>query len=524
MSDDEGHLIAERYRLRARIGTGAMGVVWCAVDERLDRTVAVKRLLLPPGLNQRETETARARAFREGRMAARLQHPNAITVYNVAEDAGQPVLVMEFLPSRSMADLLADGRVLPPAEVARFGAQVASALGAAHAAGVVHRDVKPGNVLIAEDGTAKITDFGISRAAGDVTLTSTGLFAGTPAYLSPEAARGVDPGPESDVFSLGATLYSMVEGGPPFGTLDNEIALLHKVATSVVTPPRQAGPLTGALQAMLHQEPARRPSMAQAEAALRAVASGASPQLDPATVPAAASVTAPMPAVRAAPPASRATEERASTQVELPAVESQRPPTDRKRIIVAVAAVAAAVAAGLLVSEILVRTVGDSGSQAGAAAATTAAPAAASSQPSAVTTPATSPRPQPSREELAAVVTDYYALVPDEADIAWGLLGPTLRAQGKEQYEGFWDDIEAVEISRGPHTADDDTVEVGLDFTTTDGARTRETHRLGMSVSPSGDPLIDADEVLATRELGDGGDDEDEGDNGNGEERDEGER
>ncbi|GAA1191695.1 hypothetical protein GCM10009675_02610 [Prauserella alba] len=500
-------MIADRYRLRSRIGAGAMGVVWRAVDERLDRTVAVKQLLLPPGLNQREAETARQRAFREGRMAARLQHPNAITVYNVAEDEGQPVLVMEFLPSRSMADLLAGGRLLPPAEVARLGAQVASALGAAHAAGVVHRDVKPGNVLIAEDGTAKITDFGISRAAGDVTLTSTGLFAGTPAYLSPEAARGADPGPPSDVFSLGATLYSLVEGGPPFGTLDNEIALLHKVATSAATPPRQAGPLTGPLQAMLHQDAAERPAMVEVEAALRAVAAGAAPQLEPATVPAVAPVTAPMPATPAVAPAATtvsAAQQRPATRVGLPTVEPERPGRDRTRIALVAAAVLAAVAAGVLVSEILVRTVGASGSEAGASPGTSA-PASVSRS---VETPATSTRPQPSRAELEAAVARYYALVPDDADTAWGSLGPTLHAQGKEQYGEFWDGIEKVEISGGPRAVGDETVKVRLDFETTDGDRTREMHRLGMTVSAAGDPLIDTDEVLSTRDLkgkGDGG-------------------
>lgn len=395
MSDDEGRLIAQRYRLRSRIGTGAMGEVWRAVDERLDRTVAVKQLLLPPGLNQREAQTARQRAFREGRMAARLQHPNAITVYNVAEDGDRPVLVMEFLPSRSMGDVLTAGRLLAPAEVARLGAQVASALGAAHAAGVVHRDVKPGNVLIAEDGTAKITDFGISRVAGDVTLTSTGLFAGTPAYLSPEAARGAEPGPASDVFSLGATLYSMVEGGPPFGTLDNEIALLHKVATSAATPPQQAGPLTGPLGAMLHQDPAQRPSMVQVEAALRAVAAGVAPRLDPPTVPAATPAAPPSAQSTAAGPT--AAEPGPGTRVGLPSVGSERPARHRKRVAIVVAAVAAAVATGVLLSEILVRTVGSTGSDTEASVATAGA--------TATSTPSSLPSTAPATTEAATATT-----------------------------------------------------------------------------------------------------------------------
>ncbi|WP_157601619.1 serine/threonine-protein kinase, partial [Saccharomonospora halophila] len=251
-----------------------MGVVWRAHDLRLDRGVAVKQLLLPPALDATEADTARQRAFREGRIAARLQHPNAISVFNVAEHDGQPVLVMEYLPSRSLAALLDDRGTVPTEETARIGAQVAAALTVAHAAGVVHRDVKPGNILLGEDGTAKITDFGISRAAGDVTLTSTGLFAGTPAFLAPETARGADPDAAADVFSLGATLYAAVEGGPPYDDPGNEIAMLHAVASGHVVPPRHAGALTPTLRAMLRVEPGTRPRMADVEVLLRRVADG----------------------------------------------------------------------------------------------------------------------------------------------------------------------------------------------------------------------------------------------------------
>ena len=214
---DEGRLVAGRYRVQRRIGSGAMGVVWECVDERLHRTVAVKQLLLQPGLDPGEAEEARQRAMREGRIAARLQHSNAISVYDVAEDEGQPVLVMEYLPSTSLAAMMSDHGPLPPREVARIGAEVASALGAAHAAGVVHRDIKPGNILLGDNGQVKITDFGISRAQGDVQVTKTGMLAGTPAYLSPDVAMGQEPTPASDVFSLGATLYAAIEGHPPFG-------------------------------------------------------------------------------------------------------------------------------------------------------------------------------------------------------------------------------------------------------------------------------------------------------------------
>jgi serine/threonine protein kinase len=205
---DEGELIAGRYRLVPRLGSGAMGVVWQAHDERLHRPVAVKQLLLPARLSDSEAQEARRRAMREGRITARLHQPNAIAVYDVAEHEGQPCLIMEYLASRSLATVLSTQGVPLPEDVASIGSQIASALAAAHQAGIVHRDIKPGNVLLAEDGTAKITDFGVSHAVGDVTVTATGMLAGTPAYLAPEVAQGQSASFSSDVFSLGATLYA----------------------------------------------------------------------------------------------------------------------------------------------------------------------------------------------------------------------------------------------------------------------------------------------------------------------------
>ncbi|MEU0884571.1 serine/threonine-protein kinase [Lentzea sp. NPDC005914] len=271
---DDGRLVAGRYRLSQRIGSGAMGVVWTAHDERLHRTVAVKQLLLQPGLAEADTDEAKRRAMREGRIAARLQHPHAVAVYDVAEDDSQPWLIMEYLPSKSLSAVLSERGTLPPRDVASIGMQVASALAAAHNAGIVHRDIKPGNILLGDDGTVKITDFGISRATGDVTVTATGMLAGTPAYLAPEVAKGYDPGSPSDVFSLGSTLYAAIEGTPPFGLSENTIALLHKVASGKVDPPRNAGPMTALLMRLLRAEPEDRPTMAEARDALAAVANG----------------------------------------------------------------------------------------------------------------------------------------------------------------------------------------------------------------------------------------------------------
>ncbi|WP_063053502.1 serine/threonine-protein kinase [Nocardia arthritidis] len=291
-------LIAGRYRLTDPIGTGAMGVVWRATDVRLQRTVAVKQVLLGPGLSGSAALEAKRRAMREGRIAARLHHPNAITVFDVAEEDGQPWLVMEYMDAPSLATKLSGNRTLPPIEVAEIGAQAASALAAAHDAGIMHRDVKPANLLVADDGTVKITDFGISRAVGDVTVTATGFLAGTPAYLSPEVARGEDPEPASDVFALGSTLYAAVQGTPPFGEGDNPLALLHAVARAEIPPPESAGPLGPVLMYLLAPSVADRPTMREAKAILEAVAAGRDPQLPvPVTkvipVPAAATTVLP---------------------------------------------------------------------------------------------------------------------------------------------------------------------------------------------------------------------------------------
>ncbi|MGQ4616120.1 protein kinase domain-containing protein [Nocardia sp. R7R-8] len=285
-------LIAGRYRLTDPIGSGAMGVVWRATDVRLQRTVAVKQVLLGPGLTGSAALEAKRRAMREGRIAARLHHPNAITVFDVAEEDGRPWLVMEYMDAPSLATKLSGNRTLPPLEVARIGAQAASALAAAHDAGIMHRDVKPANLLVADDGTVKITDFGISRAVGDVTVTATGFLAGTPAYLSPEVARGEDPEPASDVFALGSTLYAAVQGAPPFGESDNPLALLHAVARADVPAPEAAGALGPVLMYLLAPAVADRPTMREAKAVLEAVAAGRDVEL-----PAAVTKVIPAPAV-----------------------------------------------------------------------------------------------------------------------------------------------------------------------------------------------------------------------------------
>jgi serine/threonine protein kinase len=260
----EGDLIAGRYRLVVKVGRGAMGVVWRAHDELLDRIVAVKQLLAEAERSDGSLDVA----VREARIAARLHHPNAITVHDVVVHDGRPCLVMEYLASRSLAALISSRGRLPVKHVVRIGGRMALALAAAHQAGIVHRDVKPENVLIGSGGEVKITDFGLSRAIGEGTLTRSGLIAGTPGFLAPEVARGWEAGYPSDVFSLGATLYMAIEGRPPFGDKDNMIALLMRSAGGEVEPPRYAGRFTSMLMSLLDPNPDARPTMRQVHEAL----------------------------------------------------------------------------------------------------------------------------------------------------------------------------------------------------------------------------------------------------------------
>ena len=265
------HLVADRYRLVKMLGAGGMGVVWQAWDERLHRPVALKMLRTQPELTDSERQLATDRAMREARITAGLHHSAAVTVFDVVEHDGQPCIVMQLIESTPLSVLLSEHGPLTPSVTARIGAQVGSALAAAHKMRIVHRDVKPGNILITADGSAMISDFGISHALGDATITATGMIHGTPAYLAPEVARGLPTSFASDVFSLGSTLYAMLEGTPPFGSDKNAIALLHKVANGGYPPPTHAGPLAPVLGEMLSTSPKRRPSMASVVESLTAV-------------------------------------------------------------------------------------------------------------------------------------------------------------------------------------------------------------------------------------------------------------
>ena len=539
--NDQDALIAGRYRLVKVIAAGGMGVVWEAWDERLERAVAVKQLHTLPGVPAAEAEEAKDRAMREARITARLHHPHAVPVFDAVEHDGQPCLIMQLLPSTPLSTVIRDSGPLPMARVATIGAEVASALTAAHAQGIVHRDVKPGNILITPDGGAHISDFGISHAMGDATLTRTGMIHGTPAYLAPEVARGEDASFPADVFSLGSTLYAALEGSPPFGSDGNSLALLHKVAAANVSPPTRAGSLTPFLLEMLASEPDDRPSM-EAVAVTLADLRSDDGALDVHT-------TAPMAAVVATPapererdlldellPQEEAVRDDAPAPVRPPAAApAPRPvkedPETRhgRRLSPLLLLVAALVVAGLAWALVSVLNDDDERdpSQADPGATTQTTPASTSPTPSATPTtptpsatpttesPSDTPTPTPtpttasptasatgssSSARLGAAITTYYGLLPDDTDSAWPLLTAGYQRSpsgGRQGFERFWAPIRDVSVSNVRATSPD-RVTATITYSYKDGRKVVESTRYRL-VDEDGVLKIAASEVLSSR-------------------------
>jgi serine/threonine protein kinase len=497
-------LIADRYRLLRRVGSGGMGVVWEAWDERLERRIAAKQLYRPLGASPEEAEQANQRAMREARLAARLQHPHAVPVFDVAEQDGQLWLILQFVPSVTLAAALEEVGPLHPDEAGKVGAQIASALAAAHAAGIVHRDVKPGNILIAEDGTALISDFGISRALGDATLTSSGMIHGTPAYLAPEVARGGEANFASDVFSLGATLYSAMEGAPPFGTDDNTMALLHRVASGLFARPEHSGALTPVILHMLSVDPDERPSMAAVADSFAKLA---------ASTQTVAQSTQEM-AITAGTHAPTTSNAGPSTGSE---AESSATQPRRHRVLAATLAIIALLGIGILTAVVLLEgrsgpnpTAGSGPSNSTVSASTTPStarqseiPSASSSSPRAPTSPQRHPsakasprtkaptssptsaptvRGAPTAGQLRNAITSYYALLPRNTDAAWPRMTAsyqTNHAGGRQAYQRFWDAIDKVVLTdvRG---SSPDSAQATITYYFKDGRVVRERTAYGL--------------------------------------------
>ncbi|MFE7115847.1 serine/threonine-protein kinase [Streptomyces sp. NPDC057654] len=297
----DGRLLAGRYRLGERLGRGGMGTVWRATDELLGREVAVKELHLTDALSAAQADEQRQRTLREARTVAQLKHPNVIVLHDVVEEDERPWIVMELVDGRSLADALAADGPVGAREAARIGVSILGALRAAHAQGVLHRDIKPPNVLM-ESATGRIvlTDFGIAQVSGVTTITETGAFVGSPEYTAPERMSGRTTGPESDLWSLGVLLCAALSGESPFRR-DSLGGILHAVVYDEIRPPVAAGELLPVVRGLLERDPARRMRAEEAEGRLRAyLRTGRMPVLGRPYAPTQAGVPVPVPAAPSA--------------------------------------------------------------------------------------------------------------------------------------------------------------------------------------------------------------------------------
>jgi serine/threonine protein kinase len=496
-------LIADRYEVLRPIGRGGMGTVWLCRDEILGREVAVKQIGALPG----ESATDAARALREARSSAALNHHNVVSVFDVVDtEDGKAWLVMEYVPSRTLGQLIREDGPLDPRRAARIGAQVAEGLAAAHALGTIHRDVKPGNILVGEDDRAKISDFGIARGADDEQLTRTGLVTGTPSYFSPELARGEDPGPESDVYALGATLYTAVEGHAPYPEQRNPIALLQKIAAEEPPPPTRAGPLAVAIGRMMDRDPRSRWSMADAASSLRRVAERPGAEDEGTAVLAAPAAQTP----RGATPVPAAQTPREPTPVPAAPV----PEGGRRRRVGPWLVGAAVLLVGLLAGGFMMLS-GDPTDDTPRAAPSGSGSDKPSSRPSPTRTsspspsasPSSSPSETPSRtpspqqdqgRAMERFVTDYFALMPDDTDAGWQRLAPSMQAQGRDSYEEWWSNVDSVDLQRTDAVEGQRQVDIVLTYHFSDGTAKQESQRLTLDRSGDG-YLIADDEVRSSR-------------------------
>ncbi|MGI8434522.1 MAG: protein kinase domain-containing protein [Nocardioidaceae bacterium] len=514
--------IAGRYRVVRPVGRGGMGTVWLCTDEVLHRDVAVKQVGSFPGEDPSDT----ARALREARLAAALNHKNATAIYDVVEHDGSTWLVMEYFPSQTLSQLIKQEGRLPPSRAAHLGAQVAAALSAAHALGIVHRDIKPGNILVGADDAAKISDFGIARGQQDLRLTQTGMVTGTPAFFSPELARGEEPTFESDVWALGITLHTAVEGEPPYRADTNPLAVLAAIVHEPLPAPVHAGPLRGALAGMLDPDPNRRMTMSQAATALEdvAVSSG---YIDNRAFGAPSPATSQIPPV--APPASQLSVEPAYEQpVVVPVASYQEPlepydgqpansrgPSWLTRTAVALLGLLVLVGGGALLWDTLAGdTGGASQSSAGAAqgkpgrgtkqpgvSTQSDQPSASNSPPSSDPTSVDTPSSdapstdepstddpstdEPSRHPHGPTTGDpesftlaYFATVPSNTQAGWQLLTPSFRQRlTRDYYDSFWGSVESVDVSN-VQTLDAETVQYDIVYSFDDGTQSPETKQL----------------------------------------------
>ena len=495
--------IAGRYDVVREIGRGGMGSVWLCTDRVLGREVALKQVGGLPG----ESVPQMARTLREARSSASLNHPHVVAVFDAVDDGDRLWLVMEYLPSRTLAQVVKEDGALTPGRVADLGAQVADGLAAAHARGTVHRDVKPGNILVTADDRAKISDFGIARTLGEDQLTQTGLVSGTPLYFSPELARGAAPSPAADVWALGASLYTAVEGGAPWPQQDNAIAMLVHIASNEPPVARHAGPLAQIIGEMMDVDPDLRPSMEQARARLREVPRDAvSPVVAPDPDAGSTQALAGLAPFAAATP--EATAPPPPTPAE-PTVHQQDDGQGRRRRLVPVLLVAA-VALALVVGVGFAIGLGrdDEPTATPEATGQSTDPSQAADEPSEDASPSEEPSeeppetteppadpetsdsaPAPTEDDAAGFVEDYYALLPGDTRAAWEMLDPGYQATvgSYGDYRGFWNTIDSVSVDQA--TAQDGVVQVSLTYVT-DGAAQSETRQITVGDTGDGQRIV----------------------------------
>ncbi len=457
-----------------------MGAVWLARDEVLGRQVAIKRVGMIPGGATPDLE----RAEREARLAARLNHPHVVAVFDLVTDADGQWLVMEYVEGVTLAGLVQRDGALAPDQVSPLLEQAADALAAAHQAGIVHRDVKPSNILVTRDGNVKLSDFGIARAEADASLTQTGLVTGSPAYLAPEVASGQSATDASDVWSLGATLFHALSGRPPYEVGDNLMGALYRIVHEEPPRLRDSGWLGPLLEATMTREPADRWSMAQVRDYLVAGPSGTTIHPAPAATAESTQVLAAPPVEPVAPPPNAPVD----TPVDTPAVPPvaaagparRRPHTST--ILIGIGLVA------LVVLLLLAWSLWNSGEE-----PETATPDGRTPSQTEETQETESPPAEPTAEGMEAFITDYLATAPSSPETTYEMLTPRFQeaSGGFDSYSGYWNTIETAtpgEINADPEAL---TVSYSVDYVRTDGSEASGNVVLGLVFTESGEYLID---------------------------------
>ncbi len=446
-------MIAGRYTLETEIGRGGMGAVWLGRDEVLGRQVALKRIGFGPGSSDLDLD----RAEREARLAARLNHPHVVAVYDLVHEGTERWLVMEYVEGVTLAELVRRDGALTPDQAAPVLRQAADALAAAHAAGIVHRDVKPSNILVARNGQAKLSDFGIARAQADASLTQTGLVTGSPAYLAPEVASGHQATAASDVWSLGAATYHALSGRPPYDVSGNLLGALYRIVHE--EPPRlgaSAGWLAPVLLATMAQRPEDRWSTAHVRDFLAAGPTAPLPAPLPRAVPVgmptgAADPTSTQVITAAVPPAAAA-----------PAAGPSATPSPRRR-------------RGLLLPLLLLAVVAVIVAFVGWRLGSDNAPDAKTQTPSSSPSSSAS-SPSPTADVVTAAgmesfIEDYLATVTSDPRAAWDQLTPQFQAEsgGFKQYRDFWSGFRSADVISAQADPEAMTITYTVEYLRQDG-------------------------------------------------------